>query len=145
MLLGHFPDSDEEHKAHFAQLQLEQEFIKDFDVKQPQQELYIYKQEPKSFSRRQKPRFTYQQRKRKTEEWLIAVKEQKQIFGLRHNQAISYIRNLIVQHFGFISNPSLTSSHNAYNALCEMRCWLYLGRPSNTAYHNFSKPGTEVP
>ena len=50
-------------------------------------------------------------------------------------------KKLIVQ-FGFASDPTLSTRHNASTTLATMPTWYYFSRPSNLAFHDLKKTQT---
>ena len=51
------------------------------------------------------------------------------------------MKRKIVRVFGFVANPSLSSSHNAIIRLANMAAWFYFERPTHTAMHNLCSEG----
>ena len=45
----------------------------------------------------------------------------------------------LIAQFGFASDPMLSTRHNASITLATMPTWYYFSRPSNLAFHDFTK------
>ena len=45
----------------------------------------------------------------------------------------------LIAQFGFASDPTLSTRHNASITLATMPTWYYFSRPSNLAFHDFTK------
>ena len=50
----------------------------------------------------------------------------------------STTKKLMLQ-FGFVADPTLSTCHNALNTLATTPTWYYFSRPSNLAFHDFTK------
>ena len=48
------------------------------------------------------------------------------------------IHQQIINSYGFIANPTLTTAHNTYTYLCQMKCWYYFDRPTHLAFHDLT-------
>jgi hypothetical protein len=51
----------------------------------------------------------------------------------------------VTEAYGFVCNSSLSRLHNLSLALANTPLWLYLCRPTNTAFHNLCLPSTRLP
>ena len=45
----------------------------------------------------------------------------------------------LIAQFGFAGDPTLSTRHNASITLAKMPTWYYFSRPSNMAFHDFTK------
>ena len=99
----------------------------------------------KKFGRRQRQRFFRKKRIEEEKEWTKEVRKQSAIIALRRRQAVTHIKYVLRTAYGFVADPFKTKRHNAYDILCNMPCWYYFGRPSNTAFHNFCEKDTKIP
>ena len=45
----------------------------------------------------------------------------------------------LIEQFGFAGDPTLSTQHNASITLATMPTWYYFSRPSNMAFHDFTK------
>ena len=45
----------------------------------------------------------------------------------------------LIARFGFVGDPTISKRHNASITLATMPTWYYFSRPSNMAFHNFTK------
>jgi hypothetical protein len=50
------------------------------------------------------------------------------------------IRIGITSAFGFLTNPNLTTNHNALVYLAQISTFYYFNRPTNLAFHNLTSP-----
>ena len=90
-------------------------------------------------SRRKKQRF----QAKKYKQTSIAVKKQissesTQLYWQEKTAKEATAKKLIAQ-FGFIGDPTISKRHNASTTLAEMPTWYYFSRPSNMAFHDFTK------
>ena len=69
-----------------------------------------HQENQKRLNWRQKQRFANKQKKRKEQEWSNTIKKQNQLISLLHHQAISHVKHIILSHYGFVVNPTLTTS-----------------------------------
>ena len=49
------------------------------------------------------------------------------------------IKNKLILQFGFATDPTLSTHHNASNILAMTLTWYYFSQPSNLAFHDFTK------
>ena len=45
----------------------------------------------------------------------------------------------LISQFGFVTDPTLSTQHNASITLTTTPTWYYFSRPSNLAFHDFTK------
>ena len=45
----------------------------------------------------------------------------------------------LISQFGFAAEPTLSTRHNASITLATTPTWYYFSRPSNLAFHDFTK------
>ena len=73
----------------------------------------------------------------------VAVKKQinsesAQLFWQEKTTKETTATKLIAQ-FGFVGDPTISKRHNASITLAKMPTWYYFSRPSNMAFHDFTK------
>ena len=66
------------------------------------------------------------------------ISESTQLLWQEKTAKEATAKKLIAQ-FGFVSDPTLSRGHNASIALAKMPAWYYFSRPSNMAFHDFTK------
>ena len=90
-------------------------------------------------SRRQKQRF---QAKRYKQTSVAVTKqinsESAQLFWQEKTTKEATATKLIAQ-FGFVGDPTISKRHNTSITLATMPTWYYFSRPSNMAFHDFTK------
>ena len=90
-------------------------------------------------SRRKKQRF----QAKKYKQTSVAVTKQinsesAQLFWQEKTTKEATATKLIAQ-FGFVGDPTISKRHNAAITLAKMPTWYYFSRPSNMAFHDFTK------
>ena len=90
-------------------------------------------------SRRKKQRF----QAKKYKQTSVAITKQinsesAQLFWQEKTTKEATATKLIAQ-FGFVGDPTLSKQHNASITLAKMPTWYYFSRPSNMAFHDFTK------
>ena len=90
-------------------------------------------------SRRKKQRF--QAKKHKQTSTVVTkqiTKKSTQLFWQEKTAKEATAKKLTAQ-FGFVGDPTLSKRHNASITLAKMPTWYYFSRPSNMAFHDFTK------
>ena len=64
--------------------------------------------------------------------------ESTQLFWQEKTAKEATAKKLIAQ-FGFVGDPTISKQHNASTTLAKMPTWYYFSRPSNMAFHDFTK------
>ena len=64
--------------------------------------------------------------------------ESTQLFWQEKTAKEATAKKLIAQ-FGFVGDPTISKSHHASTTLAKMPTWYYFSRPSNLAFHDFTK------
>ena len=64
--------------------------------------------------------------------------ESTQLFWQEKTAKEATAKKLIAQ-FGFVGDPTISKQHNAPITLAKMPIWYYFSRPSNMAFHDFTK------
>ena len=93
-----------------------------------------------------KPRTSRQKKRfqaKKYKQTSVAVTKQinsesAQLFWQEKTTKEATATKLIAQ-FGFIGDPTISKQHNASITLANMPTWYYFSRPSNMAFHDFTK------
>ena len=90
-------------------------------------------------SRRKKQRF----QAKKYKQTSVAITKQinsesAHLFWQEKTTKEATVTKLIAQ-FGFVGDPTISKRHNASITLAKMPTWYYFSRPSNMAFHDFTK------
>ena len=114
------------------------ESLKKSSRQQPWRKKQTKPRKPRT-SRRKKQRF--QAKKHKQTSTVVTkqiTSESTQLFWQEKTAKEATAKKLTAQ-FGFIGDPTLSKRHNASITLAKMPTWYYFSRPSNMAFHDFTK------
>ena len=95
-------------------------------------------QKPRT-SRRKKQRFQVKKRKQTNITLAKQIKSESEQQRWQENTAKEATTKKLVAQFGFAGDPTLSIQHNASINLAKMPTWYYFSRPSNMAFHDFTK------
>ena len=114
------------------------ESLKKHSRQQPWRQKQAKPRKPRT-SRRKKQRFQVKKYKQTS----VAVTKQinsesAQLFWQEKTTKEATATKLIAQ-FGFVGDPTISKRHNTSITLANMPTWYYFSRPSNMAFHDFTK------
>ena len=115
---------------------------KDSPKKRPRQQLWPKKptkpQKPRT-SRRKKQRFQVKKRKQTCIALTKQIKSESAQQCWQEKTTKEATTKKLITQFGFAGDPTLSIRHNASITLAKMPTWYYFSRPSNMAFHDFTK------
>ena len=90
-------------------------------------------------SRRKKQRFQAKKQKQTIAALAKQIHTESSQYHWQEKSAKNATTKKLIAQFGFASNPTLSTRHNASITLATMPTWYYISRPSNLAFHDFTK------
>ena len=89
-------------------------------------------------SRRKKQRFQAKKRKQTIVTLAKQILTESTQFNWQEKNAKNATTKNLNAQFGFASDPTLSTRHNASITLAKLPTWYYFSRPSNLAFHDFT-------
>ena len=90
-------------------------------------------------SRRKKQRFQAKKRKQTLVALSKQINSESTQYCWQEKTAKMPQRKKLTAQFGFAADPTLSTRHNTSTTLAKMPIWYYFSRPSNLAFHDFTK------
>ena len=90
-------------------------------------------------SRRKKQRFQAKKYKQTSIAITKQISSESTQLSWQEKPAKEATAKKLIAQFGFVHDPTISKRHNASITLAKMPTWYYFSRPSNMAFHDFTK------
>ena len=90
-------------------------------------------------SRRKQQRYKAKKRKQTHIALTKQIRSESMQCSWQEKTAMEATTKKLISQFGFTADPTLSTRHNASITLATTPTWYYFSRPTNLAFHNFTK------